>query len=204
MSQSTVWSLLSVCLLVMSLSAGCASSSDAIVEGEVAVGQPLESLSAEADVPARFSWVVDNELAALAHPATGQGLAWNLQYLIDANVKTLFTLTLTPLDQSIVGSYAIANVHMPVKDFGAPTMEQLAEFVKETQEVISNGGTSAIHCAAGMGRTGTFAAAYLVHKGMPSQDAIDKVRELRPGSIETGVQEQAIHDFQQFLSEEQQ
>ena len=116
-------------------------------------------------------------------------------------MKTLFTLTLTPLDQSILGSYALKNIHMPVKDFGAPTMEQLQEFVNETEEVVSSGGSGAIHCAAGMGRTGTFAAAYLVHKGMQSQEAIDKIRELRPGSIETGVQEDAVHDFQKFLAE---
>ena len=202
MSCSTRWPALFACVFALSLSPGCASNSDSL-DGEVAVGQPLESLSTEAEAPARFSWIVDNELAALAHPATGEGLAWNIQYLMDANIKTLFTLTLTPLDQSIVGSYALENIHMPVKDFGAPTMEQLQEFVAGTQETISTGGSGAIHCAAGMGRTGTFAAAYLVHKGMSSQEAIDKVRELRPGSIETGVQEQAVHDFQQFLAEPQ-
>ena len=187
-------------LFALSLSAGCASNSDSL-DGQVAIGQPLESLSAEAEVPARFSWVVDNELAALAHPATGEGLAWNIQYLLDAQIKALFTLTLTPLDQSIVGSYALENIHMPVKDFGAPSMEQLDQFVTKTQEAIASGGASAIHCAAGMGRTGTFAAAYLVHKGMQSQEAIDKVRELRPGSIETSVQEDAVHDYAKFLSQ---
>ena len=193
--------LRSFILLIMALimSSACASSSDAL-DGDLAIGAPLASLSAEADIPARFSWVVENELAALAHPATGQGLAWNVQYLLDAKVKTLFTLTLTPLDQSIVASYAIKNIHMPVKDFGAPSMEQLQTFVSETQEAISSGGAGAIHCAAGMGRTGTFGAAYLVHKGMTSQEAIDKLRELRPGSIETTVQEDAVHDFEKFLA----
>jgi atypical dual specificity phosphatase len=186
-------------IMALLLSAGCASNSDAL-DGDLAIGEPLETLSAEADVPARFSWVVENELAALAHPATGHGLAWNVQYMIDAKVKTLFTLTLTPLDQSIIASYALKNIHMPVKDFGAPSMEQLQEFVVETQEAIASGGSGAIHCAAGMGRTGTFAAAYLVHKGMSSQEAIDKLRELRPGSIETSVQEDAVHDYEKFMS----
>lgn len=186
-------------ILALVMSAACASNADSL-DGGVAIGEPLESLSAQADVPARFSWVVDDELAALAHPATGQGLAWNVQYMIDANVKTLFTLTLTPLDQSIIASYALKNIHMPVKDFGAPSMDQLQEFVAETDATISSGGSAAIHCAAGMGRTGTFAAAYLVHKGLSSQAAIDKVRELRPGSIETSVQEDAIHDYEKFTS----
>lgn len=197
---STLSRSLIVPIIALSMSMACASNSDAL-EGELAVGEPLATLSAEADVPARFSWIVDNELAALAHPATGQGLAWNVQYLLDAKIRTLFTLTLTPLDQSIIASYALKNIHMPVMDFGAPSMEQLHDFVTETQDAISTGGSGAIHCAAGMGRTGTFAAAYLVHKGMSSQDAIDKVRDLRPGSIETTVQENAVHDYEKSVSQ---
>jgi len=176
------------------LGTGCASAPESI-EGEVNIGQPLESLSAEADIPARFSWIVENELAALAHPSTGQGLAWNVQYMVDAGIKLLFTLTVTGLDQSIIGSYPLANVHVPVKDFSAPTREQLEDFVAKTLAELQNGGASAIHCAAGMGRTGTFAAVYLVHKGMTAEQAIDKVRELRPGSIETQAQEDAVKDY---------
>ena len=52
----------------------------------------------------------------------------------------------------------------------------------------------AIHCAAGLGRTGTVLAAFFVAGGL-SRDAIVKVSDLRPGSVETAEQELAIERY---------
>ena len=56
-----------------------------------------------------------------------------------------------------------------------------------------------VHCGAGMGRTGTFLAAYLVSQGMTAHDAIAEVRRLRPGSIETPAQERAVAQYEASL-----
>ena len=53
----------------------------------------------------------------------------------------------------------------------------------------------AVHCTAGKGRTGTVLAAYFVNAGLSAREAIQKVRTLRPGSIETPGQEEAIAEF---------
>ena len=53
----------------------------------------------------------------------------------------------------------------------------------------------AIHCSAGLGRTGVVLACYLVQKGLTAQNAIARVRRLRPGSIETEEQADAVVDF---------
>jgi protein-tyrosine phosphatase len=52
---------------------------------------------------------------------------------------------------------------------------------------------------AGYGRTGTVLAAYLVAKGAEPEEAIDRVRRARPGSIETVEQEHAVHLFAETL-----
>jgi atypical dual specificity phosphatase len=49
-----------------------------------------------------------------------------------------------------------------------------------------------VHCTAGLGRTGTILAAHFVSQGFTPKAAIARVRELRPGSIETFEQEEAI------------
>jgi len=53
----------------------------------------------------------------------------------------------------------------------------------------------AIHCAAGLGRTGVVLACYFIDKGLSATNAIARVRRLRPGSIETAEQEDAIVEF---------
>ena len=48
---------------------------------------------------------------------------------------------------------------------------------------------------AGLGRTGSVLAAYFVAQGSTAEAAITRVRDLRPGSVETVSQEEAIELF---------
>ena len=53
----------------------------------------------------------------------------------------------------------------------------------------------AVHCGAGLGRTGVIVACYFVAKEMSAKNAVARVRRLRPGSIETEEQEEAVNEF---------
>ena len=50
----------------------------------------------------------------------------------------------------------------------------------------------------GVGRTGTVLACYLVHRGATAVDAINRVRELRPGSVQTPEQEAAVLQYAEW------
>lgn len=52
-----------------------------------------------------------------------------------------------------------------------------------------------VHCMAGRGRSGTFAAACLIYKGVKADAAIPKVRLYRPGAIESNSQIQFLKDL---------
>ena len=84
--------------------------------------------------------------------------------------------------------------NIAVKDFCPPTVEQLEQFVK-----LVDGSPPAtktiVHCESGTGRTGTFAAAYWVTKGMTVADAIIYVRKARPKAVETPEQERVLTRF---------
>lgn len=55
--------------------------------------------------------------------------------------------------------------------------------------IVRDGGRVAIHCLDGRSRSGMVAALVLVEMGCAPQDAINRVRAVRPGALDLGPQE---------------
>src|SRR5205814_7582906 len=85
--------------------------------------------------------------------------------------------------------------HVPMMDMEAPTQEQLERCLSAIERAHAQKMGVAVHCAAGLGRTGTVLAAWFVTQGLSAQNAIARVRRIRPGSIETEEQERAVEEF---------
>jgi atypical dual specificity phosphatase len=144
-----------------------------------------------------FSWIVEGELAAMPLPGRSRPLTEDVQFLEHEGIRTVISLTEEP--PSFEGS-EIRQVQIPITDFAAPTLQQMIEFVDVASSSTAHGEPVAVHCTAGLGRSGTIAAVYLVAKGATADDAIAKVRELRPGSIETEEQENAVRQAEVYFS----
>jgi len=142
-------------------------------------------------LPAGFSWIDQPHLAALARPYGLEDLTW----LRSQGLQLLVSLTEMPLRSDWINEAGLLSIHIPIEDMHAPTPEQLDAAVSAIRRAREKGMGLAVHCAAGLGRTGTVLAAYLVSEGLSAREAIARVRELRPGSIETAEQEAAIEEY---------
>jgi atypical dual specificity phosphatase len=141
--------------------------------------------------PTGFSWVDPPRLAALARPQSVEDLQWLRRNGIDV----LVSLTESPLPRQWVNETGMLAVSVPVPDMEAPTERQLDHVLATIRKANASGMGVAVHCAAGLGRTGTVLAAYFVAGGVPAREALIKVRDLRPGSVETAEQERAIERY---------
>ena len=145
--------------------------------------------------PTNFSWLINNKLAGSGMPTSSTELQW----VIRQGIKSVITMTENPLPESWVQD--VKYLHVPTEDFSAPDMGKIDHTIDFIQERIKNGEPTMIHCAAGVGRTGTILACYLIkHHNFSVKDAIDKVRKERPGSIQSESQEIAIGLYHKFLN----
>ncbi len=87
--------------------------------------------------------------------------------------------------------------HLPTVDDDAPSMEDLQRGVNFIRRVVSAGGKVYIHCAGGVGRAPTMAAAYFVTQGMTVEEALALIRRTRPFINITPPQLARLHEFAQ-------
>ncbi len=97
-------------------------------------------------------------------------------------------------DISRARAMGFLRYNIPVKDFCPPTVQQLEWFLALVAG-LPPGTKAVVHCAGGTGRTGTFAAAYWIAKGLTVSDAISQVRKARRHAVETPEQEDALKEF---------
>lgn len=141
--------------------------------------------------PEGFTWIEKPLLAALARPSDYEDFGW----LRDHGIEVLVSLTEDRPRRDWAEDVGLLVFHEPLTDMEAPSQEQLARTVSAIDRATKRNMGVAVHCGAGLGRTGTVLAAYLVSKGMSAANAIARVRRLRPGSIETDEQEKAVEEF---------
>jgi len=87
--------------------------------------------------------------------------------------------------------------NIPVTEFHPPEVAQLVEFV-DLMRRLPEGAKAIVHCQAGIGRTGTFAAAYWIAKGLTVDQALEMVRTARPLAVETAEQLAVLDEFAQI------
>ncbi len=139
----------------------------------------------------RGAWLEEGRLLGCAYPRREAAIAG----LARQGVSVLINLHERAHDPTRLARHGMEELHLPVADFTPPSPRQLDRGVAAIAEALAAGRRVAVHCAGGRGRTGTLLACYLVHQGLDPDPAIARVREVRPGAVETLAQVAAVEAY---------
>ena len=103
----------------------------------------LDELRDGAQRPQGFRWVVPGMLAGTPQPGV-----------------------VAPVDHDLtLLRHGLKNTHLPIFDRKAPSASQMHMLLVRTQRLMEAGEVLAVHCKAGLGRTGLALATWLVRDG---------------------------------------
>lgn len=151
-------------------------------------------------MPIEFHWIVPGRLAGCGQPGLMGSLDDDLAWIEWVGIRTIVTLTEGPMQLDDRQRNALRWVHFPIDDMGIPTPRRAAAIVQDVIESISRSEPVALHCKAGLGRTGTMLACCLVALGQDPSECILAIRRICPNYIQRQRQERFIHDFARFMA----
>lgn len=145
--------------------------------------------------PRNFLWLKKGRLAGTPKPGLLTDLDYDMTALKRVGITTLVNLMEERFSRKTLEKYGIKGVHFPIKDMGVPPISDAKIFCQQIEERMAAGEVLALHCKAGLGRTGTMLASILIWEGMSALEALEKVRCIEPRWVQSEEQLAFLSDF---------
>lgn len=149
-----------------------------------------------------LNWIVPNKFIAFCDPQTysnsssSNSIDFYVSYFRAHNVTTIIRLNKSSYDAKRFTEKGFKHRDLIFLDGSAPSDYLMNEFLNICE---STPGAIAVHCKAGLGRTGTLIACYIIkHYRFTAQEATAWTRICRPGSI-IGYQQRWLERKQSLL-----
>lgn len=155
-----------------------------------------------------LSWIIQNKIIAFAGPqkqrqVTSEGCytlttSDYIPYFESRKVGLVVRLNKKLYDENEFRRVGIEHVEHFYPDGSCPAMSILQSVLKDFESVPEHKAI-AVHCKAGLGRTGTCIGAYLMkHYKFSAAEAIGWMRICRPGMV-IGPQQHFLEDLEQRM-----
>jgi atypical dual specificity phosphatase len=163
---------------------------------------PREKPTTTAYPPRGFFWVEPGKLGGLPRPGIVASQEGDLAGLAELGVTVLVTLEeVRTVGASELAKYGIEAVHCPVPDMAAPTVTAAVALCQQVQGLMARGEVVAMHCLAGLGRTGTLLACQLIWSGETARRALELVRSINHRLVQSETQVTFLRSFEVARSE---
>lgn len=157
-------------------------------------------------LPRNFSFIVAGKIAGMSMPkhhlqikAFEYMKAYDVINMMDEN----------EVNQIIYNNTKVKHHIFPTPNGKSPTLDQINKIMIIIENAISQNNSVIVHCGGGKGRAGTVLACFMAKHGLDgslnrnmdnvpyysTDQVINKLRELRPGSIESISQENFVGEY---------
>lgn len=148
-----------------------------------------------------MNWIIPDKILAFAGPSKDRMTVEQLRnYCLENNVDSIFRLNVdADYDENILHQSNINHHDIAIRDGGIPTRDQIEHFINLVDKLWTQNKAFGVHCWAGLGRTGTMIAAFLIRKfRLRAAPVIAFLRLMRPGSV-LSVQGHFLHHIEAYL-----